>query len=55
MFSDDTRRKIKNITGGIGNEWATDNCTTVRNLLCSGFPTSTTVKADFKSKAVIKE
>jgi len=55
MFSDDTRNKIKNITEGIVIEGATDNCTTVRNFLCTGFPTSTTVKTDFESKAVIKE
>lgn len=55
MFSDDTRIKIKNITEGIIIEGTTDNCTTVRNLLCSGFPTSTTVKTDFESKALVKE
>ena len=55
MFSDDTRIKIKNITEGIIIEGTTDNCTTVRNLLCAGFPTSTTVKTDFESKALIKE
>ena len=55
MFSNDTRNKIKNITEGIIIEGTTDNCTTVRNLLCAGFPTSTTVKTDFESKALIKE
>ena len=55
MFSDDTRIKIKNITEGVVIEGTTDNCTTVRNFLCVGFPTSTTVKTDFESKALIKE
>ena len=55
MFSNDTRNKIKNITEGIIIEGAADNCTTVRNLLCAGFPTSTTVKKDFEGKALVKE
>ena len=55
MFSDDTRIKIKNITEGIIIEGANDNCTTVRNVLSASYPTSTTVKKDFESKAVIKE
>ncbi len=55
MLPDDTRSKIKNITAGVIIEGSQDNCTTVRNLLCAGFPTSTTVKKDFEGKAVIKE
>src|SRR5688572_21207242 len=55
MLPDDTRKKIKNITKGIIIEGVSDNCTTVRNLLCAGFTTSTTVKIDFESKAIIKE
>jgi len=55
MLSDDTRSKIKNITTGAFIEGTLDNCTTIRNLLCSSYPTSTTVKGDFESKAVIKK
>ena len=55
MLPNDTRSKIKNITAGIVIEGSQDNCTTIRNLLCESFPTSTTVKKDFESKAVIKE
>ena len=55
MLPDDTRRKIKNIVAGIIIEGATDYCTAIRNLLCAGFPTSTTVKTDFESKAISKE
>jgi hypothetical protein len=55
MFSDDTRIKIKNITEGIIIEGTTDNCTAARNHLCKSFVTSTTVKTDFESKALIKE
>jgi hypothetical protein len=55
MLPDDTRRKIKNITAGVIIEGSQDNCTTVRNLLCASFQTSTTVKKDFEGKAVSKE
>ena len=55
MFQDDTRRKIEDITSGIIIKGQADNCTTIRNLLCAGFPTSTTVKTDFESKAILKE
>ena len=55
MFPDDTRSKIENITQGIVIKRPQDNCTTIRNLLCASFPTSTTVKKDFESKAIIKE
>jgi hypothetical protein len=55
MLPDDTRSKIKNITAGIIVEGCQDNCTTIRNLLCASFATSTTVKKDFEGKAVIKE
>ena len=55
MLPDDTRNKIKNITAGISIEGAKDNSTTIRNLLCAGFATSTTVKREFESNAIIKE
>lgn len=55
MLSNDTRSKIKNITGGIIIEGSQDSCTTIRNFLCASFPTSTTVKEDFEGKSVIKE
>jgi hypothetical protein len=55
MLPDDTRNKIKNITGGIVIEGSQDNCTAIRNLLCQSFPTSTTVKKDFESQSIVKE
>ena len=55
MLPDDTWNKIKDITKGIIIEGTQDNCTAVRNLLCAGFATSTTVKTDFESKAIVKE
>ena len=55
MLQDDIRRKIKNIAAGVIIEGSQDNCAAVRNLLCAGFPTSTTVKKDFEGKALVKE
>jgi hypothetical protein len=55
MLSNDTRSKIKNITAGNVIEGSTDTCTAIRNYLCSGFPTSTTVKTDFEGKLLIKK
>ncbi len=55
MLPDDTRLKIENITKGVVTKGTSDHCSAARNLLCSRFETSTTVKKDFESKAVIKE
>lgn len=55
MLPDDTRKKIKNITTGIIIDGKQDTCTTIRNFLSASFATSTTVKTDFESKAIIKE
>jgi hypothetical protein len=55
MFNNDTRSKLENIIGGIIIEGQGDHCTATRNLLCTSFSTSTTVKKDFESKSIIKE
>jgi hypothetical protein len=55
MFDNDTRNKLENIVNGIVIEGQNDRCTATRNLLCTSFSTSTTVKKDFESKAIIKE
>ncbi len=55
MFTDDTRKKIENITRGIIIEGEHDYCTTLRNILCRSYPTSTTVKENFESKSIVKE
>ena len=55
MLSDDTRKRIENITAGISIEGIPDTCTTTRNLLSASFATSTTVKTDFESKSVVKK
>jgi hypothetical protein len=55
MFSDEIRSKLENIVNGIVIEEQGNTCTTVRNLLCTSFRTSTTVKKDFEGKSIIKE
>lgn len=55
MFADDTKNKIEYITSGTIIEWQADNCTTIRNLLCASFGTSTTVKKEFESNSIIKK
>lgn len=55
MDNNDTGSKLENIIKGVIIEGAEDNCTTIRNLLCGRFSTSTTVKKDFEGKSIIKE
>ncbi len=55
MFNDDTQAKLTHIIQGSRIPGQTDHCTAVRNHLCSGFATSTTVKANFESNALIKK
>jgi hypothetical protein len=55
MFSDDTRKRLENIVGGIVLEGEEDNCTAARNLLCASFRTSTAVKKDFEGQSLIKK
>lgn len=55
MFSNDTRKRLENIVKGIVLEGEEDNCTAARNLLCSSFRTSTTVKKDFESQCIVKK
>ena len=55
MLSHDTGSQIKNIVGGNVIEGGEDTCTTIRNHLCAGFATSTTVKTDFEGKLLIKK
>lgn len=55
MLPDDTRKKIEDITTGVILEGSSDTCTAARNLLCSRYPTSTTVKKNFESQAIIKK
>ena len=55
MLPDDTRVKIKNITAGAILEGQPDHCTSARNFLSRSYPTSTTVKKEFESQAIIKK
>ena len=55
MLSDDTRSKIKNSPAGNVIVRSSETCTAIRNYLCTGFPTSTTVKTDFEGKLLVKK
>jgi hypothetical protein len=55
MLSNDTRKRLENIVRGIILEGEEDNCTAGRNLLCTSFRTSTTVKKDFEGQSIIKK
>jgi len=55
MLSNDTRKRLENIVKGIVLEGEEDNCTAVRNLLCTSFRTSTTVKKDFEGQSRVKK
>jgi hypothetical protein len=54
FIGDDTRKRLENIVTGALLEGTKDNCTAARNLLCSSFRTSTTVKKDFEGQSRIK-
>jgi hypothetical protein len=49
------REKIAYIVHGTVLERQQDSLTTIRNLLCSSYPTSRTVKKDFESQLLIKK
>ena len=55
MLPDDMRQKVAHIVRGTVLEGEADTITTIRNILCSSYPTSRTVKKDFESKLRIKE
>ena len=55
MLPDDTRQKIENIVAGNVIQGKPDYCTAIRNLLCTGFTASRTLKKDFESKQRVKE
>ena len=55
MLQNDTRNKIKDIISGSPIHWQEDNCTTIRNYLCTSYSPSTTVKRDFDSQLLIKK
>jgi len=55
MLPDDNRQKIKNIIAGNVIQGQPDHCTAIRNILCTGFTASRTLKKDFESKHRVKE
>lgn len=55
MLPNDTRIEIENIVAGIILEGRTDHCATIRNSLCNRYETSTVVKTEFESNAIIKK
>ncbi|UYQ91691.1 hypothetical protein MKQ68_16505 [Chitinophaga horti] len=55
MNTNDSRSKLEDIVKGAVIEGTADHCTAARNFLCRRFSTSTTVKTDFESKAIIKK
>jgi Serine/Threonine/Tyrosine Kinase found in polyvalent proteins len=55
MYTNDTRKRLEDIIRGIAIEGQEDNCSAARNLLCTSFETSTTVKKDFGNQSKIKE
>ena len=55
MLPDGERQKVADIVHGTLLEGQQDTATTIRNLLCAGYPTSRTVKKDFEGKLLLKE
>jgi hypothetical protein len=55
MYNDETKRILENIIRGSLIDGSSDHCTAIRNFLCAGFGTSTTVKKDFEGKLIIKK
>ena len=55
MLEDGKREKIAHIVHGTVLEGQQDSLTTIRNLPCSSYPTSRTVKKNFKSQLLVKK
>ena len=55
MIAHEIRKKLQNIVRGALLEGQEDHCTTIRNLLVESFGTSSTVKKEFESRAILKE
>jgi len=55
MIPNEIREKLQDIVYGARFERAADRCATVRNLLVESFGTGSTIKAEFESRAVVKE
>jgi hypothetical protein len=55
MIADEIREKLQNIIRGARLKGQGDHCTKIRNLLVESFGTSSTVKKEFESRAILKE
>ena len=55
MIAYETRKKLQDIIRGSLLQGQRDHCTTIRNLLIESFGTSSTVKSEFQSRAILKE
>jgi len=55
MIANEIREKLQNIVRGTLLQGQQDHCTTIRNLLVESFGTSSTVKKEFESRAILKE
>ena len=55
MIPHEIRERLQNIINGARFEGPTGSCAAVRNLLVESFGTSSTVKSEFESKAIVKE
>ena len=55
MLENGKKEKIAHIVHGTILEGQQDSLTTIRNLLCSSYPTSRTVKKNFESQFLIKK
>jgi hypothetical protein len=55
MLEDDKKEKVTHIVHGTILEGQQDSLTTIRNLLCSSYPTSRTVKKNFESQLLVKK
>jgi hypothetical protein len=55
MLEDGKKEKISHIVHGNVLEGQQDSLTTIRNLLCSSYPTSRTIKKNFESQLLVKK
>ena len=54
-MNDELRKELQDIVAGKCQEGQQNSCSTIRNLLCSSFGSSATVKSEFESKSRLKE
>lgn len=55
MLTDGEKEQVAHIVRGTVLQGQSDHLATVRNHLCSSYPTSRTVKKEFESQLLVKE